>query len=103
MIAAITKENRVPTFSQAGHGEVKNGLLLSISRAGFKYVGKFYAETMASIFNGAMPGELNQIFEDPSKIVLNLSTAESIGFFPSLDTLSSADVIYREKRNDINE
>ncbi len=100
MIAAITKATQIPTFSQAGHGEVKKGLLLSISRAGFKYVGNFYAETMANIFNGAMPGELNQIFEDPSKIVINLSTAESIGFFPSLDVLSSADVIYRDKNDE---
>jgi len=96
ILAAIAKEAQLPTFSQSGYQEVKQGLLLSISQAGYKYVGKFYAETMAQIFNGALPGELNQIFEDLPKIAINLSTAEALSFYPSLDVLSSADEIYRE-------
>ena len=96
IMAAIAKQTKTPTFSQAGSNEVKAGLLLSISQVGFKYVGNFYAQTLAKILNGAMPGELNQIFEDPSKIAINLTTAEAIGFYPSLDILSSADEIYRE-------
>ena len=96
IIAAIAKQTRTPTFSQAGSDEVNKGLLLSISQVGFKYVGIFYAETMAKILNGAMPGELNQIFEDPSKIAINLTTAQAIHFYPTLDILSSADEIYRE-------
>lgn len=96
ILAAIAKEAKIPTFSQSGYEDVQKGLLLSISQAGFKYVGAFYARTMAKILNGAMPGDLNQIFEDPSKIALNLSTAEAIEFYPTLDVLSSADEIYRE-------
>ncbi|MCP4370681.1 MAG: ABC transporter substrate-binding protein [Deltaproteobacteria bacterium] len=100
ILADIAKQTRIPTFSQAGHQDVKKGLLLSISQAGFKYVGKFYAETMAKILNGAKPGRLNQIFQDPSKIAINLSTAEAIAFYPSLDILSSADEIYIEKQDE---
>ena len=96
IIATIAEQAKIPTFSQAGYQDVKKGLLLSISQAGFKYVGKFYAETITKILNGARPGELNQIFEDPSKIAINLSTAMAISFYPSLDILSSADEIYRE-------
>ncbi|MFH1154482.1 MAG: ABC transporter substrate binding protein [Pseudomonadota bacterium] len=95
VIAAIAKEARVPTFSQSGLEEVSSGLLLSISQAGFKYVADFYAKTIAKIFNGALPGKLNQIFEDPSKIAINLTPAETIKFYPSLDVLSSADEIFR--------
>lgn len=95
ILASIAIEAKIPTFSQAGYEDVKKGLLLSISQAGFKYVGRFYAETIAKILNGAMPRELNQIFEDPSKIAINLSTAKAIEFYPTLDVLSSADEIYR--------
>jgi ABC-type uncharacterized transport system substrate-binding protein len=96
ILAAIAKEAQLPTFSQSGYQEVQKGLLLSISQSGYKYVGKFYAETMAKIFNGALPGELYQIFEDLPKIAINLSTAEALSFYPNLNILSSADEIYRE-------
>lgn len=95
ILAALAKDAEVPTFSQAGLDEVRLGLLMSLSRSGFKYVGNFYAETMAKIFNGATPGELSRIFQDPSKLAMNLSTAEAIGFYPSLDILSSTDEIFR--------
>lgn len=100
VLAAIAREAKIPTFSQSGSEDVKKGLLLSISQAGFKYVGKFYAENIAKILNGAMPGDLNQIFEDPSKIALNLSTARAIDYYPTLDVLSSADEIYRETEHE---
>jgi ABC-type uncharacterized transport system substrate-binding protein len=95
MLAEIAKKAEIPTFSQSGLGEVRAGLLMSISQAGFKYVGEFYAATIARVLNGALPGKLNQIFEDPSKIAINLTTAEAIKFYPSLEVLSSADEIFR--------
>ena len=92
----IANSYQVPTFSQAGSGEVKYGFLMSISKADFKYVGQFYAETMAKIFNGAQPRELGQIFESPPKIAINLRTAEIIGYDPPVDVLGAADEIYQE-------
>jgi ABC-type uncharacterized transport system substrate-binding protein len=87
---------KIPTFSQAGSDEVKAGLLMSISQAGWKYVGKFHAESIAKILNGAEPRQLNQLFEDPPIIAINLKTAELIGFDPPVDVLSAADEIYQE-------
>ena len=86
----------IPTFSQAGSQEVKYGLLMSISQAEFKYVGQYHADTIAKIFNGAKPGELDQFFEEPSQIALNLKTASKIGYDPSVDILSAADEIYND-------
>ncbi|NMQ19414.1 hypothetical protein E4P82_09535 [Candidatus Competibacter phosphatis] len=40
-IVKIASTHHIPTFSQAGSTEVKAGLLLSLSQAGFKYVGNF--------------------------------------------------------------
>lgn len=95
-IVEIAIDNKIPTFSQAGAAEVRNGFLMSISQAGYKYVGKFQAEIIAKILNGAKPRSLNQIFEDPPKIAINLKTAEAIGYDPPVDVLGAADEIYQD-------
>ena len=89
-------EAGIPTFSQAGSLRVQYGVLLSIAQAGFRYVGRFHAETVAKIFNGAKPRELDQLFEDPPKIAINLKTAEIIGYDPPVDILGAADEIYTD-------
>lgn len=85
---------KIPTFSQLGTEEVKHGVLLSIARAGFKYVARFHAETIARIFNGAKPRDLNQLFEDPPRIAINLKTAQIIGYDPGVDILGSSDEVF---------
>jgi len=95
-IVAVTNEHRVPTFSQAGSEEVSKGLLLSLSQAGFRYVGEFHASTFAKVFNGAKPNQLSQFFEEPPRMAVNLKTAEIVGFNPPLLLLGAADEIYRD-------
>jgi len=85
---------KIPTFSQLGTEEVKHGVLLSIARAGFKYVARFHAETIARIFNGAKPRDLEQLFEDPPRIAINLKTARIIGYDPGVDILGSSDEVF---------
>jgi ABC-type uncharacterized transport system substrate-binding protein len=87
---------RIPTFSQFGSEEVKHGVLMSIAQAGFKYVGSFYAQTIAKVLRGAKPGDLSQVFEDPPKIALNLEEARIIQWDPPMDVLSAADEIYEK-------
>ena len=87
---------RVPTFSMRGSEEVKHGVLLSIASAGYKYAGRFLAETIAKILNGAKPRELPQVFETPPKIAINLETAQIIGWDPPIEVLAAADEIYQE-------
>ena len=95
-LVRIANEHHIPTFSQSGSSEVKYGFLLSISQAGFKYVGEFHAETIAKIFNGAKPGQLKQLFEEPPKIAINLKTAEAISFNPPILLLGATDEIFNE-------
>ena len=97
----IANSHRTPTFSQSGSEEVKWGILASLSQAGFKYVGQFHAETFAKVFNGAKPRDLDQIFEEPKKISINLKTAVSIGYDPPVDVLAAADEIYQEIESSI--
>ncbi len=95
-LATTANTALVPTFSQSGADEVRYGFLLSISKIGFSAVGRFYAETMAKILNGASPGKLSQIFESPSKIAINLKASGDIGFDPPVDVLGAADEIFRK-------
>lgn len=85
---------KIPTFSQYGSDEVRHGILLSIAQADFKYIGEFNAKTIAKVFNGAKPRMLEQLFESPSKIAINLATAKIIGYDPPIDILGAADEIY---------
>ena len=95
-LVKIANSHGIPTFSQSGSEEVKYGFLMSISQAGFKYVGQFEAETMGKVLNGESPRQLNQIFEEPKKIAINLKTAKTVGFDPPIDVLGAADEIYEE-------
>lgn len=93
-LVKITNEHRIPTFSQAGSAEVKAGFLLSLSQAGFKYVGEFEAQTVAKVLNGIKPNKIVQLFEEPPKIAINLKTAEIIGFDPPIVLLGATDEIF---------
>ena len=93
-IAAILRQARIPSFSMAGSREVAGGLLMSIAQADLSHVGLFHAETIARILNGASPRALSQLWVDPPKIALNLSTARRIGFDPPVDILLAADEVY---------
>ncbi len=95
-LARIATDHQVPTFSQLGTKEVRQGLLLSISRAGYKHVGKFHAATFAKVFNGAQPRQLVQQFEEPPKFAINLKTAEKIGLYLYADFLAAADEIFHQ-------
>lgn len=95
-LVKIANEYRIPTFTQSHSDEVRYGFLLSISRANFSYVGLFYAETIAKIFNGTSPRKISQLFEGPPKIAINLKTAEIIGYDPPVDVLSAADEIFED-------
>ncbi len=88
-------QNDIPVFSQLGGEQVRYGALMSISRAGFKYLGQFYAKGIARIFNGAKPRQLSMLFLEPPRLALNLQVAKMIGFDPPLDVLAAADEIYQ--------
>ncbi len=77
-ILATMNANKVPIFSQAGPEEVRQGILLSIATPDFKALGKFHAETISKIINGAKPRELGQVFELPVKISFNKAAARAV-------------------------
>jgi ABC-type uncharacterized transport system substrate-binding protein len=93
-------ERELPTWSQRGSREVRQGVLMSISRADFSEIGLFHARVMDRIFNGAKPRDLGQVFQDPKAIAINLETAQRIEYDPSFDILAAADEIFEETDTD---
>jgi ABC-type uncharacterized transport system substrate-binding protein len=93
-VADILRQAKVPSFAMLGSEQVRAGLLMSLAQADYSYVGLFHAQIIASIFNGAKPNQLSQIWIDPAKIALNLNTARRIGFDPPVDILLAADEVY---------
>ena len=95
-VLEVLNQNGIPTFSQTGSAEVRDGVLLSIATSGFKYVAEYHARKIAQICNGATPRKLPILFEDPAKIAINLKTAQQIGFDPPVDILGAADEIFTD-------
>jgi ABC-type uncharacterized transport system substrate-binding protein len=95
-IMAPVIERKIPSFSMLGSNEVKYGVLMSVAQGNFSYVGQFHAETIARVFNGAKPRDLEQRWSTPPKIAINLDTARKIGFEPPVDLMLSADEVYEE-------
>lgn len=86
---------KLPTFSQTGQIDVANGALLSISNANYSDEGAFSARQIKAIVEGAMPGNLDQRYEDSASLALNLDTARRIGWAPALEILVSVDEFFR--------
>lgn len=88
-------DRRIPTFSQNGVDEVKNGVLLSISQADFSGQGLFAARAVLNIARGQLPRAQSQIYEEAMSLAVNLHTAMLIGWNPSLAVLAAVDEIYQ--------
>jgi len=93
LVARLLQDAQIPSFSMLGAPQVRQGILLSLAQADVSYTGMFYAKAIARIFNGAQARQLNQIWMDPARLVINLHTARLIGFDPPVDTLLAADEI----------
>lgn len=96
-IADIFKKKKKPAFSLVGSKYVKKGILMSISSdSGYVALGRYNANKFGEILNGATPRKLDQIFEDPLNIAVNIKTAKDINFEMPDSILTIATEIYGE-------
>jgi len=86
-------KRKIPSFLQGDSEAVKYGALLGAER-NWPAIGRYEAEIIAQIFNGAKPRELSQVFKIPQKIAINLKTAELIGFVPDESVMSKVSRTY---------
>ena len=93
----ILLKYKVPSWSMVQNASlVRHGILMALSKNDYGPLGFFQAETIAKIFNGAKPGELNQIFEDLNTLMINTKTAEVIGFKIPNSLLRISDRVFNE-------
>lgn len=96
-LASIFKKRKIPSFSLVGSKWVKKGILMSISSdSGYKGLSKYNANKFGEILNGTKPRDLNQLFEDPLDIAVNMETARIIGFKMPKGILKIATEVYEE-------
>ena len=93
----ILLKYKVPSWSMVQNVSlVRHGILMALSKNDYGPLGLFQAETMAKIFNGAKPGELNQIFEDLNTLMINTKTAEIVEFKIPNSLLRISDRVFNE-------
>jgi len=96
-IVDLLRRAHVPSFSMRGSKFVKDGLMLSISSdSGYTELGKYNAMKFGEILNGTKPEKLNQTFEDPLDVAVNVETVREIGFDMPKSILKIATEIYGE-------
>lgn len=86
----------IPTFSQTGKNDVKNGAAMTVVRSGFQEIGKFCAIRFVEIMDGKRPGDLDQSYDESQAICFNIEAAERTGVKLPFKALLSADTIYTE-------
>ncbi len=87
-------EHRIPTFAREGQRLVQAGALMGFATYDFSNRGRFLAERVIRILEGAMPRALPMVDHTIPKISLNLAVAKQIGFDPSFDFLRSCDEVF---------
>lgn len=87
-------EAGVPFFVQDGENYVESGGLLLVASTDNVGVGRFVAETIEQIAQGALPGDIPGEYVSSPYISLNLDTARRIGFQPDFDLLLACETIY---------
>lgn len=85
----------IPVFAQQAPDDVRYGALMSVARADFKGIGRFGAETIRKVMQGARPRDLEQVFENSPNIILNLEVARAIGYQPRFEILLVADEVFQ--------
>lgn len=87
-------EKKIPTLSQLGNIEVKNGALLSISVMDEVNIGRFGADNIGKCLLGAKPRDLEQSFQSAPKITLNSEVAKKMGFKLPFELVIVLDEVY---------
>lgn len=86
--------HNVPVLAPEGQGLVERGAMLSVARGDTTAIGLFQATILAEVLNGARPGDLNQVFEEPKRIAVNLETARRIGYDLPPGLVKSANQVF---------
>ena len=90
------KGNRGPSFAIDDPELFRYGVLMSFAEPDYEYLGKRYADAFSSILNGCNISGLSTEYRRDSSIIINLKTAEEIGFEVPPGLVKASDSLYTE-------
>lgn len=87
-------EKKIPTFSQSGIYEVRQGSLMALSEDDMVESGQFEANVVMQILNGKKPEEISQYYNAPLTLAINLKTASLLDWKPPFEILVAVDTVF---------
>jgi ABC-type uncharacterized transport system substrate-binding protein len=88
------KEQRVPSFAIDDPELVRYGVLMSFAEPDYDNLGKRYAEAFSRILIGCNVSDISTEYRRDSSIIINLKTAEEIGFEVPPGLIKASDTLY---------
>lgn len=93
-------DRRLPSFSMLGRRMVQMGVLASVApEEDFPRLARRVAINLQRILLGEDPREMSVDFKREERLTINMSTARRIGFYPSWDVLTEADLLKSERKS----
>lgn len=86
-------EKHIPIFSSVA-ANVQWGMFMSVTDTNDEGAGEFYADVFGKALTETSLKDINQVYNVPPKIIINLEAAKKIGYDLDFDMLSAADEIY---------
>ena len=95
-LLSILYDRNIPVYLMDDVMAVKNGALMLISANDLENVGRFVADAIGKILNGAVAGQLPCRYTSSPSIYVNYSVAKQIGYPLTFEFLAACDEIYTE-------
>lgn len=93
----LFNEAKIPVFVQSGGNFVQAGCLMTVEAVDSKDVGRFVANTIGKVLNGAKPEELNQLYVSTPYLMLNLDASRTLDIDLPFEMLISCERIYQSE------
>ena len=95
-LVAGLKQRRLPSFAFEGRQDVERGLLVTLYRdRDLKQLARRVALNLQrTLVDGQDPGTFQTLLVRQERLTLNMATARAIGFSPSWDMLTQADLLH---------
>lgn len=90
-------DKNIPVYMMDDVETVKKGGLMLILAGDLENVGRFVADAVAKVLNGAEAGSLPCIYTSSPSIYFNYSVAKKIGYPVKFDFLTACDEIFTEE------
>jgi len=97
LVAGLIKRG-LPSFSYWGQDEVELGILVGKApKSTLKQLARRVAVNVHDILSGENAGTLSVAFTIAEQLTINMATARAIDIYPSLNTLTEADLLNEER------